>query len=513
MKRKFILNSSSAILLLLFNILLTLWFTPYLIHHLGVEGYGLTAIAMQIATVFMLLSSSLVSSLSRFLTIDLRLNNFQSAYETFNSVFWFVLLLLIILASVIIPASYYVVEFLNIGDVNKQDAILLLILSFFSYLLYIARSVFLVSNFVQQRLYIQNFIQFVGTALRVLIVVIAFSLISTNLWYLGLGLLVGALFSLFQSILEWKKLKPSLKVSIYHFKYSRFKTICGMASWGALNNVGVVLLRNADLIIINSVLGVVAQGGYAAVLQLIIAMRMLVEAMVSGFVPIAVDHFAGGRPNRLHFLAKLLIKHLAILIAFPISYLIYYSEDILSVWLGDDFVHLANILRLLLITGFVMWIAIPLNSIQLAYNKVKTPALMSVFFGVCYIFLAIYLVDFDNNGFGVAIAFSVTMLSRILIFNFYYVAHIQSRKWWEYIVQIVFGFLGILIATLLCYLCDLMAGDVDATALKLIVSLLVCGCMYCVIAFIALFTRHEKKYFLGSVQRGYSKFHKNFKAI
>ena len=100
---RFLTNLISNAALFGFNILIGLWYTPYLIHHLGAAGYGIIPLVTQIVAYMAVITLGLNAAVGRFITICLEREEEESANRYFNtSLFGSVLLALLL----VIPAGW-----------------------------------------------------------------------------------------------------------------------------------------------------------------------------------------------------------------------------------------------------------------------------------------------------------------------------------------------------------------------------------------------------------------------
>ena len=85
---RFFVNVSSNLGLMVLNSGITIWFTPYLISHLGVAAYGLIPLATSLTAYINVIGSALNASVSRYLTVDIQKGQPDVANHTFNTAFW-----------------------------------------------------------------------------------------------------------------------------------------------------------------------------------------------------------------------------------------------------------------------------------------------------------------------------------------------------------------------------------------------------------------------------------------
>ena len=107
-RKRLSINVVSNVLGLAVRILITLWFTPYLISHLGVATYGLISLANSVTNYMSILTNGLNSAIGRFLTISLARADYRVANRTFNTALLGMVVLVVLLLPVVISFSWAV---------------------------------------------------------------------------------------------------------------------------------------------------------------------------------------------------------------------------------------------------------------------------------------------------------------------------------------------------------------------------------------------------------------------
>ena len=225
-----------------------------------------------------------------------------------------------------------------------------------------------------------------------------------SLTQVGTGLLIGAGTSLLLAILVMRRLTPQLGISLRHFKRAELTMLFGMSGWVFVNQVGSILFLSIDQIVVNTALGVTIQGFYASALQWSILLRSLARTFSTALAPIMIIQFAAGDSRQLGEMSVLSVKLLGLIMALPVGLVAGLAQPLLRVWLGPDFVGLSTLLILMVLPLSVNLAVLPLYSLQVAYNRVKIPGIVSVILGVVNLILAVWWVHWGSFGLGVAVA-------------------------------------------------------------------------------------------------------------
>ena len=200
-----------------FALLIGLWFTPYLIHNLGTASYGIIPLITQVTNYMAVATIVLNSAVARYMTISLEQGDTEEANQYFNtSLFGSVLIVLLLL----IPAglaAFYLDRLIELPAGQTTQARWLFICVATSFFLSAIQSAFAVSTFYMNRFDLRNLLGATQQVARVSVVVLLFSLIRPELYFVGLATLLSGCVGWGWSIRWWRKLTPTLHISISHF--------------------------------------------------------------------------------------------------------------------------------------------------------------------------------------------------------------------------------------------------------------------------------------------------------
>ena len=417
------------ILSFLSTVLIGLWLTPYLLEHLGIVAYGLIPLAMFLSQYVSVIINAINMSINRFLLIALQKKQDQDANEIFNTALVILFIFIFIQALVMGSMLWDITQFFTIPTELIVDATWLFGLTFVGFSISLFRSVFGTSMFAYNRLDILRMIDIVQNVVRVVSIVALFLYDEPSLKYIGMANLLAAMSAVLPTLYYFRQYTPQLKVNVGFFSKHRTAELSKMSTWVLINQVGVLLLGNIDLYLVNVWLGTQATGEYAIVLQFTSIFKTFLTLLAGILTPVIMIYYAKGDFEKLKQFTIISSKIMVAGLTLPLALLIGFSEEILRFWLGNKYVYMHTLISFALLFFVFAIPVIPLFNVTVAYNKVKLPALLAVGFGIFNI-MAIYFFT-TRTDLGLWGVVSVKLLLEILFSSFIllYVSKILDMRW------------------------------------------------------------------------------------
>jgi O-antigen/teichoic acid export membrane protein len=442
-RKGFLVNVSSNIAFMAIQAVVSLWFTPYLIGHLGIAVYGMVPLVNSVTAYMQIFTRSLNAAVTRFLTIDLEKGDKLTANKTFNTALFGLLGVIVALSPVVLALSLAFPYIFDVPPGWERDVRWLFAAVAVAFFVSVIGSNFAVSSFAHSQFLLRNVVEFAALLARIGFVVALFSLLSPRLWHIGGGVLIAVLASFLGHVLLWRKLTPELRVRITAFDRSRLRSLTGMGGWVTVNRVGAMLLRRVDLIVVNTVFGAAMTGGYGSVLQFSILIDSLAGAASTVVTPVIVRKYAQRDFVGLQRLCSQAVKLLGLALALPVGLLCGFSRPLLSIWLGPSFQDL-DVLLVFVVAHLTLNLSVlPLAYVQSAYNKVRWPGIVTLLSGGANLGLAILLALWGGWGVvGVAVAGAVTWTAKNALYMPIYTARIMKSPWWTYLPSLSAGVVG-----------------------------------------------------------------------
>jgi len=467
-----------------------IWLTPYLLKHLGIAAYGLIPLAMFLSQYVSVIINAINMSINRFLLIALQQKQEKNANEVFNTALVIIFIFIVLQAFIMGVILYDITQFFTIPEGLIVDATWLFGLTFAGFSISLFRSVFGTSMFAYNRLDILRTIDIVQNVVRVVSIILLFTYDAPSLKYIGMANLLAALSAVIPTLYYFRKYTPQLKVKLTYFSKHRVSELSQMSTWVLINQVGVLLLGNIDLYLVNTWLGTHATGEYAIVLQFTSIFRTFLTLLAGVLTPVIMIYYANNDVGKLKQFTVISSKVMIIGLILPLSVLIGFSEEILKFWLGSKYMYLHTLISYSLLFFVVAIPVIPLFNVTMAYNKVKLPALLAVGFGILNVIFIYLLITYTTlQLWGVVstkLVFEILFSSFILI----YVSKILLMSWYKLFGVYILSFIAFLLITI-CIDTIKYLIEID-TFMQLLLIVISMAIIIFPMMLILLFTREEK---------------------
>lgn len=416
-------NLTANIAYFLVNIVIGILLVPYFINTLGVAAYGIIPLATSITGYVAVIVQSLNSSVSRFLTVDLQRGDYEAANKTFNTALLGLTAVILLMVPVILVVAYFAPAIFNVPTGQETGAILLFLGVSAAFLIRSWSGNFTVQLFAYNRLDLQNIVNLTNLIVQTGLIVLLFAFYGPNLAFIGGAHLIGALVASSISIILARRVCPHLQVSIHSFDRKKVRDLCGMGGWVLIDKIGILLLLQIDLIVVNILFGATSAGEYAIALQWVILLRAVAGVLSGILTPTILSYYARKQTETLIRITKSAVKLMGLAMALPIGLVCGLAPLLLTIWVGEQFIYLAPLMVLLTVHLAVNLAPQHLFPINIAYNRVRVPGIVTFLMGIGNFGLAVALPLLTGWGYyGVAVAGAIVYTLKNSLFIPWYTA-------------------------------------------------------------------------------------------
>ena len=313
------INVITSVGVMVVNLFISFWLSPYIIRTIGVEANGFVSLANNFVTYANLVVTALNAMAARFITISYIQKDYKKANLYYNSVFWGNL---IIVAVLLLPATYLIVKLQNFIDVPVDillDVKILFSLVFLSFFVRTGAPNYDCGTYITNRMDLSYIPNMATALLRCMMLVCMFHIWTPHVWYVSFTSTVIGFITLGIAGYYTHKLTPELRVNLRHPICSKraIWELVGAGIWSAIAGGGAMLLSGLDLLMCNLYVGATAMGVLSLSKTLPSVLGQFSDAITDAFVPEMTINYATGNKDNLLQNIKRSMKICSVAITIP----------------------------------------------------------------------------------------------------------------------------------------------------------------------------------------------------
>lgn len=472
------INMVAQVVVLIIQLAISFFLTPFIVRTLGVEAYGFVALSNNIIGYMQVITVALNSMAGRFITIEYHKGNLRKANQYFSSVFYANCILGIVIFIVCLCMVFYLEYIISIPDDLIPDVKYLFLLLTANTVLNLIFNVYTVPPFIKNRLEITSIRNLVSVIWNMVIILSLFLLFTPRVSYLGIASVLSSVYLVIANIVIKRKLMPEFYLSKLNYDWKSIKEILSSGVWNLLNRVSVMLEKGFDLLLANWFISNLIMGMLSIVSTITVLIPRVVSMAGSSFAPTITEYVAKGDIESIKWNVFKSIKIMSILVILPLSVIYVYGDRFFALWLPNQDSNLLYLIAIL--TTLDLIIGMPLEicwSIFGATNNVKVPAIVMFFIGGLTFFSLLLLLYFfkepTTQMICLASARTFWNIIKNLTFLPLYGAKCLNLKWNYFYRTMAKSVFGIISALLLCqiYRCLIVP---DTWVMFILSSFVVC---------------------------------------
>jgi O-antigen/teichoic acid export membrane protein len=372
------------------NIAVGFFLSPYILHHLGDDAFGLWVLIFSLTGYYGLFDFGIRSSLVRYVSKFQATNDKDQLSRLINtSLFSYGCLGLVLMAPTLV-GSFYVDRMFHVPAAFLRDARILFLMVGTSLALGFPLGVSGGILEGLQSFYVLSWTNIVSTLLRAVLIVLALRH--------GLGLLTVAFITIVLPLLASAVravIAQRLLPIRYGWHYVDRQSLKQVANYGSVTFMIIVAGRlrfKTDAVIIGSFLSVSAITYFSIGARLVDYAAEVVSNMAQIFTPMSSHFHATGDYKRLRTIF-LTGNRACALIMFPISAaLILMGKSVIEAWVGPRYVSSYTVLLILLIPATLYHAQSTSNRILFGMSLHKSLAIVVLIEGIANVALSIALI-------------------------------------------------------------------------------------------------------------------------
>lgn len=438
---KTMINIVSSVGVLVINILISFFLSPYIVKTIGVEANGFVNLANNFVMYADLVVTALNAMAARFITIAYVNKDYKKANLYYNSVFWGNLIIVVIL---IIPSAVLIVylqNFINVPVSILQEVKILFSIIFFGFFARTAAPNWDCGTYITNRLDRTYIPSIIIALFRCVFLLCIFTIWTPKIWYVGLASCLVTLISLTVAGYNTYKLTPELKIALKKpiCSLNTIKELVGSGIWNSISIAGNMLLSGLDLLICNISLGATFMGILSLSKILPNILIQLSESIRGAFGPeLTISYAKGNNATVLNSIQKAM-KLTSVVLTIPTAGIIVMGDAFYSLWVPSQDARLLQILSGLAILSYLVNSGVViLFNVFTTVNKVKYNSIaMLVSGGASIMFTLLFVKYTDYDIYAVAGISSVVTIIKNIVFTIPVTSKFLGFKWYQFYPQVV----------------------------------------------------------------------------
>lgn len=338
---------------MLFMMAVSLFTSRVVLNTLGVEDYGINNVVGGVVAMFSVLSGSMSSSISRFITFELgrgELHRLKTVFSTGVNIQLGMSLLVVLVAEAV--GVWFLNCKMNIPEDRMVAANWVFQCSILTFVLNLLSVPYNAAIIAHEKMSAFAYISIIEVSLKLVIVyMLTVSPLDRLITYSVLFLCVGAMIRFIYGYY----CKRHFEECTYHFVYDKaiLKSMTSFAGWNFLGNGAYMLNTQGVNILMNMYFGVVVNAARGVATQVDAALKQFVNNFTTAVNPQITKSYAQGDLNNMHKLVCRSAKFSAFLMLFFAVPIILETDTILSLWLKNPPAYASVFLKWIIISSFM----------------------------------------------------------------------------------------------------------------------------------------------------------------
>jgi len=451
---------------------------------LGVDNFGLYTIVGGLVAMFNMLSTTMVSTSTRYLAVETGKAANSDLNKVFNTLMIIHILFGVLLILIVeIIGLWYVRNYLNIAITQINDAVFVLQLSTLSAVLgtlIIPHQGLITAN---ERFKIKAIIEILQSALNLgLVLLLTLSSDNKLRLYAVYVLLIQVVIVLIYFIYSKKQFPEIVKWKINSDKYD-YKEISIFFGWQLIYVVGSVGSTHGGALIMNSFFGTVINAAYGVANRVNEFIFSFVKNLNQAAVPQIMKSYSSGNQNRYLELIYKLSKYTFFIMLIPAVPIVLSIDTLLLLWLKKVPAYTAIFVVLRIVHGLISCLQSGFDAGIEATRKIKNTKL---FFSLVFLSLLPFVYLLYKFGYPPYIITIVYIMGELLFLVFQLnilkrLTEFRFGEYWRLTILPVFSVLILLIPQY--FLRDFFGNDFIGFIIR---SLISCSITLIIIFFVGL---------------------------
>lgn len=480
---------------MMFMMAVSLFTSRVVLNTLGVEDYGISNVVGGVVAMFSVLSGSMSSSISRFITFELGKGDKKRLKTVFatgiNIQFGMSLLILIVAEAV---GVWFLNCKMNIPEERMYAANWVFQCSILTFIIGLLSVPYNAAIIAHEKMSAFAYISIIEVSLKLVIVyMLTVSPFDRLITYSVLFLCVGAMIR----FIYGHYCKRHFEECTYHFVYDKaiLKSMTSFAGWNFLGNGAYMLNTQGVNILMNMYFGVAVNAARGIATQVDAALKQFVNNFTTAVNPQITKSYAQGDLDNMHKLVCRSAKFSAFLMMFFAVPIILDTDTILTLWLKNPPTYASVFLKWIIISSFMDTVlANSLVTSMFATGNIKKYQITVTIVG-CLVFplsWAAFQLGFEPQ---VGYILYFIIYSILLFVRLYLLRDMVKLPIMMYVREVLFKVLPIMVISFA--IPSILLIVMDNGIIRLVALIVLCMIVNSVTSYYLGLNESEKKYILG----------------
>ena len=338
---------------MLFTMSISLFTSRVILSNLGVEDFGIVNVVGGVVSMFSVLSGSMSSSISRFITFELGAGDkhrLKTVFTTGINIQLGMSVLILLVAELV--GVWFLNCKMNIPEERLYAANWVFQFSILSFILGLLSVPYNAAIIAHEKMSAFAYISIIEVTLKLIIVyLLTISPFDRLITYSFLFMMIGVLIR----IIYGYYCKKHFEECTYHFVYDKgiLKSMTSLAGWNFLGNGAFLLNTQGVNILMNMYFGVAINAARGVASSVDAALKQFVNNFTTAVNPQITKSYAKRELDNMHKLVCVSSKFSAFLMLFFAVPIILETDTILHIWLKNPPEYASVFLKWIIISSFM----------------------------------------------------------------------------------------------------------------------------------------------------------------
>lgn len=475
------------------NMIISFFFTPYLIKVVGKEAYGFFPLVNSLIGYSTIITSAISSMAGVFLTNAYYKGKIKETTEFFNSVFVAYVFLSVVFMLIGLIVIIYIEDVLTVPDYLVEEVRWLFLFALLGLVVNLSFNVFGLGTYMNNRIDLSSVRETVTKVMRVVFIITLFSLFRPSIMYMSLSaflaFIIGAIYNLF---FKHRFLHDIPFAPIRYFSFDKIWQVVSAGIWTSVNQLSNIFSTSIDLLITNIFISAMATSDFSIAKTVPMLIGQIVAMLSSTFYPNFNIRYAKGEKTEMINDVKRSMTIMTFLISIPLGFFIVDSDFFFQLWVPDSYNIQMFWLSFISLSPLIFSITTtPIYGVYSITNNRKVPALvLLVIGGMNIVFVYILLKTTSLGVYAIALVSAVLLGIRNIVFTPVYGARCLGIKLNTFFPDLIKGVLSVTFVIAITMICRRLV--VNVSWLYFLSSFLVISILSMVVNYFFLLNKSER---------------------